>query len=227
MYKFNMAKSTHYFSILLFCLFFSTQASAFDYEIKLEDLFTLLEHPLLLLVVGFLLTGFFGQILIGKIQRRNWKHQFEIERLNRQIKETRTVYEHISLLLDKRIYRSRRLYYSFNDRDIREINNKCVDCFKEFNEMLYKWNDSLNNNIAKIESYFGEKNGKFFQDRLCADLRWVGILLRRYYYNMKDKPSLKNINKAIEITNERVYEMNKRMFVKIRELENKLEVHKK
>ena len=216
-----MIKNTHY---ILFCFFFSIQANAFDNSIKIETLYVFLKHPLLLLFVGFLLTGIIGQKLIGKIQRKNWEHQFKVERLNHQIKEARVTYEHISLLLDKRIYRSRRLYYSFKDRDFWNISNKCDGCFKEFNDTLYEWNDSLNSNIVKIASYFGEENRKFFQDRLSADLRWVGALLRRYHFNMKNKPSLENINKAIDITNDRVYKMNKYMLSRIEKLEDKLRI---
>ena len=181
-----MIKNVHYFLILLFCFFFVIQANAFNAEVKVDTLYMILKHPLLLLVVGFVLTGVIGQILIGRIQRSNWEHQFKIERLNRQIKEARAIYEHISLLLDKRLYRSRRLCYSLKDRDVWKISdkNKCDACFKEFNAILYEWNDSLNNNIAKIDSYFGEKNRKFFQDRLCKDIIWVGTLLRRYYFNL-------------------------------------------
>ena len=213
-----MIKNIYIVLISLLCLFFAIQAILGD--------ILLLKHPLILIFAGFVLTGIIGQILIGKIQSRNWKDQFEVEKLNRQIKETKTIHEHISLLLDKRIYRSRRLYYSFNDRDVRKINNKCKNCFEEFNDILYEWNDSLNSNIAKVYSYFGEKDGTFFQGRLCADLRWIGILLRRYYFDTKDKPSLKNINKAIDITNERIYKMNKNMLLKIKELEDKLGVNK-
>ena len=216
-----MIKNTHY---ILFCFFFSIQANAFDNSIKIETLCVFLKHPLLLLFVGFLLTGIIGQKLIGKIQRKNWEHQFKVERLNHQIKEARVTYEHISLLLDKRIYRSRRLYYSFKDRDFWNISNKCDGYFKEFNDTLYEWNDSLNSNIVKIAIYFGEENRKFFQDRLSADLIWVGTLLRRYHFNMKNKPSLENINKTIDITNDRVYKMNKYMLSRIEELEDKLRI---
>ena len=104
-----MLKNVCCLLIPLLCLFFSTQASAFNHEINGGNLYVFLEHPLVLLVVGFLLTGIIGQILIGKIQRKNWEYQFEMERLNHQIEEARRTYEHISLLLDKRIYRSRKL----------------------------------------------------------------------------------------------------------------------
>ena len=99
-----MIKNIHY---ILFCFFFSIRANAFNNVVKIETLCVFLKHPLLFFFVGFLLTGIIGQRLIGKIQRKNWEHQFKVEKLNHQIKEARITYEHISLLLDKRIYRSR------------------------------------------------------------------------------------------------------------------------
>ena len=150
-----MIKNTYCILVSLLCLFFAIQAIIGD--------ISLLKHPLILLFVGFVLTGIIGQILIGRIQRKNWEHQFKIERLNHQIKEARATYEHISRLLDKRIYRSRRLSSSFRDRDNRKINNKCADRFKEFDDILYVWNDSLNSNITKIDIYFGEQKKSFFK----------------------------------------------------------------
>ena len=58
---------------------------------------SLLKHPLILLFTGFVLTGVIGKFLSGKIQRKNWEYQFKIKRWDRQVKEARTTYEHISL----------------------------------------------------------------------------------------------------------------------------------
>ena len=210
-----MVKNIYCILVSLLCIFFAVLAI-------LDDILFL--KPLILLLLGFLLTGIIGQILIGRIQRKNWEHQFKMERLNHQIKEARATYEHISHLLDKRIYRSRKLSSSFRDRDNRKINDKCANRFKDFDDILYIWNDSLNSNITKIDIYFGEKKRKFFQDEICKDLIWVGILLRRYYFNMEDKRSLEEIDKTINTTNEHIYQMNKDMLLEIKKLENKLRV---
>lgn len=188
------------------------------------------EHPLMLLIIGFILTSIIGNSISAKIQQKNWEHQFKIKRITYQIQEARKAYEHISLLLDKRIYRSRRLYYSFRDKE-RAIADKCEDRFKEFNDFLYEWNDSLNNNIAKVDIYFGEQIKNFFQKSLHKGLIKIGTLLRRYYFDMKGKPidmkgkpSLQAIDNAIDMTNERIYQMNKKMLSKIEELEKKLKI---
>ena len=176
-----------------------------------------LSHPFIIM----LFTTGIGALIGYGIQNRHWKNQFKRIRIKQKLEDTRSIYDQISPLLDKRLYASRRLLYAFKDKE-RKLEDKSKKMFEQYNYILYEWNNVLNRNITQIESYFGNMNRKFFENRLCADLTWVGILLRRYYFNLEGKISLEKIEQSINLTNERVYKMNKEMLKKIQELETEL-----
>ena len=61
-----MIKNIPYLLILLLCILFVAQTTVFGNEVK--NLLLFLSQPFVLLVVGFLLTGVFGQRLTGELQ---------------------------------------------------------------------------------------------------------------------------------------------------------------
>ena len=76
--------------------------------------------------------------------------------------------------------------------------------------------------MVKIKIYFGNDLGNSFEKKLCSDLNWVGILLRRYYFQIDSPPDLNKIEQSIDITNKNIYEMNEKMLKTINDLEGEL-----
>lgn len=60
------------------------------------------------LVVGFLLTSVLGGILAFFFQRRQWTHQHAVQQEDLRRENATQVFEEVSRLLDKRLYRQRR-----------------------------------------------------------------------------------------------------------------------
>ncbi|ONI92401.1 hypothetical protein ALI22I_03830 [Saccharothrix sp. ALI-22-I] len=106
------------------------------------------------LVVGFLLTTVLGGLLGFFFQRRTWAHQHRVQTRDREWQRAVQVFEEVSRLLDKRLYRLRLLYWSLNtDKDARsEQSEKRME---DYREVLREWNDSINRNLALIQQYFG------------------------------------------------------------------------
>jgi hypothetical protein len=67
------------------------------------------------------------------------------------------IFEEVSRLLDKRLYRLRLVYWSLpigNSLGKRsELANQRMD---DYRTVLYEWNDGINRNLALIQQYFGE-----------------------------------------------------------------------
>ena len=69
-------------------------------------------QQLLLLVTGFVLTSVLGGLLGYWLQSRSWAHQHDVQRRDEERQHALKTFEEISLLLDRRLYRMRRLYWA-------------------------------------------------------------------------------------------------------------------
>ena len=65
-----------------------------------------MNEPILLLVIGFVLTSVLGGALAYLFQQRAWRHQYETERRDQQRQLALKTFEEVSALLDQRLYRS-------------------------------------------------------------------------------------------------------------------------
>jgi len=124
-------------------------------------------QQLLLLVVGFVLTSVAGGALGSWFQRRAWAHQHEIQlrdeerqreaqRRDEEHQRALKTFEEVSQLLDRRLYRMRRLYWAAREMaagsgDLERLAAARAD----YRAVLAEWNDNLNRNLALIETYFG------------------------------------------------------------------------
>jgi peptidoglycan hydrolase-like protein with peptidoglycan-binding domain len=124
-------------------------------------------QQLLLLVVGFTLTSVVGGALGYWFQRRAWAHQHEIElrdeerqrevqRREEEHQRALKTFEEVSRLLDRRLYRMRRLYWAARDMAAGTGDQERLAAARAgYREILAEWNDNLNRNLALIETYFG------------------------------------------------------------------------
>lgn len=106
------------------------------------------------LAVGFLLTTVLGGLLGSFFQQRTWAHQHRVQTQDRERERAVLVFEEVSRLLDKRLYRLRLLYWSLAaDTDARSERSETR--MGDYRQVLYEWNDSINRNLALIQQYFG------------------------------------------------------------------------
>jgi hypothetical protein len=113
-------------------------------------------------IVGFILFSIIGAILAARFQYRSWKRQWLVQEASRRIGAASSVYEEISHVVDKRIYRMKQLVYALQSGDPRRIEERR----KEYREVLYQWNDNINKYLAKIQIYFGQDARNYFDDKL-------------------------------------------------------------
>jgi len=124
-------------------------------------------QQLLLLVVGFVLTSVAGGALGYWFQRRAWahqheiqlrdeEHQHEVQRREEEHQRALETFEEVSQLLDRRLYRMRRLYWAARDMAAgRGGQERLATARADYRAVLAEWNDNLNRNLALIETYFG------------------------------------------------------------------------
>ncbi|MFI8834971.1 hypothetical protein ACIGPN_28730 [Streptomyces afghaniensis] len=106
------------------------------------------------LVAGFLLTTVLGGMLGSFFQQRTWAHQHRVQAQDRERERAVLVYEEVSRLLDKRLYRLRLLYWSLA-ADTGARSEQSETRMGDYRQVLYEWNDSINRNLALIQQYFG------------------------------------------------------------------------
>lgn len=106
------------------------------------------------LVVGFLLTTVLGGLLGFFFQQRTWAHQHRVQTHDRERERAAEVFEEVSRLLDRRLYRLRLLAWSLlAEGDGRS--EQAESSMENYRQVLFEWNDSLNRNLALIQQYFG------------------------------------------------------------------------
>jgi hypothetical protein len=66
------------------------------------------------IVVGFLLTTVVGGLLGVYLQRRSWSHQYNVQLAAAGRDRAVALFEELSRLLDRRLYRMRRLYWTLS-----------------------------------------------------------------------------------------------------------------
>lgn len=105
-------------------------------------------------VAGFVLTTVLGGLLGSFFQRRTWAHQHRVQTQDQERERAVLVFEEVSRLLDRRLYRLRLLYWSLAaDTAVRSERSEAR--MEDYRQVLYEWNDSINRNLALIQQYFG------------------------------------------------------------------------
>lgn len=126
------------------------------------------------IAVGFVLTTLIGGWWAGRLQHRSWERQNEMRIREEERRRAAEVCDDLTRLLDKRLYRMRRVYWAVaaairGDGGLDTLELRLAD----YNAVLYEWNDRLNANLALIGSHFGTAASDYLFD-LYEDFRAVG-----------------------------------------------------
>ncbi len=126
------------------------------------------------IAIGFVLTTLVGGWWASRLQERSWDRQNRLRLEEEERKRAAEVCRELSALLDKRLYRMRRLYGAIVGHAEGTVEPTLLEASrKEYDDILYQWNDALNTNLAIIGSHFGQA-ARNYLDRLYEDFRRVG-----------------------------------------------------
>lgn len=174
------------------------------------------------LVVGFLLTTVLGGLLGTWLQQHTWKRQNDVQLRQDELRHADSVCQQVSKLLDKRLYRMRRFYFALaSDPGLPARSERIQACFKEYDAVLYEWNDSLNLNLALMGAYFGAGARDWLDFRLYEQFKQVGAQLEDHYLrSARSDPAerdLTEIEADLDSLGDQVYQLGVFMMTQLRD----------
>lgn len=167
--------------------------------------------PLVLLLVGFVLTSVLGGGLTYAFQRANWRHQYRVQREDLRHDQALKTFEEVSKLLDQRLYRMRQVYWAAKaiakGRGDRERLNIAL---ADYRAVLRDWNDNLNRVRALVHTYFGERAGELLENRLYEEYALIGEELDEFVREVSASNDVKvrPIGARLTELSHRVYRFN-------------------
>ncbi len=129
-------------------------------------------HELTLLAIGFFLTTVMGGFLGTCFQENSWRHRQDVELLESEKKAATMIFEEVSRLMDKRLYRARRILWGYQDgEDQKEMEMR----WAAYREILFTWNENLNRILALLQRYFGEGVRSKFEKEIHVQFRTINL----------------------------------------------------
>lgn len=113
----------------------------------------ILNSKIILLVVGFILTGVVGSFLNYQFQKEAWKRQVHYEIVKRQIDQAREAIEGILLHASKRFYTMQKVFWSLESFKIEEARQR----WEEYSTVRDEWSIMVNNYRSKIKIFLDPK----------------------------------------------------------------------
>ncbi len=172
-----------------------------------------------LIIITFLLSGLVGTCISYFFQNRSWKYQYKITLQNSETKTSLKIFEEVSRLIDKRIYRMDKLNWALEDNNDEEKIKKQMNLYRT---ILYEWNDNYNRDRALLTIYFGNDIQQYFSEDIHSAIKKTGKMLEKYYYTSSDKRNTEmgyEIDGRIGDLENKAYEFNLRMLSVIRKRE--------
>jgi hypothetical protein len=169
---------------------------------------------LMVLTVGFLLTGVFGGVLGYFFQRRAWAHQHEVERRDEERQQAVKVFEEVSSLLDRRLYRMRRVYWAARRRVEGSESDQLAAALDDYRDVLMVWNDNLNRSLALVDTYFGHGLRRQLEIDVYGQYAAVGRALDEFVRKASGDDSAVEVPplaRRLNTLSYQVYQLNSRM----------------
>jgi hypothetical protein len=178
--------------------------------------------PLVLLVVGFLLTSVAGGTLGYTFQRRSWRHQYRAQRDDHQREQALTTFEEVSTQLDRRLYRMRRVYWAARARALTVSDNAALNTeLDDYRDSMRTWNDNLNRTLALVDTYFGEAARAHLEHTLYERYAAIGRELDRFVREVsvrgEEPVPVRPIGRRLSALGNEVYRFNIRLLRLLRD----------
>jgi hypothetical protein len=178
--------------------------------------------PIVLLVLGFLLTSVLGGGLAYLFQQRAWRHQYEIQKQDLHHQQALKTFEEQSSLLDQRLYRMRLIFWAATRLARQPLKPASLDTeLTDYRAVLRVWNDNLNRNLALIDTYFGEAARLQLETELFAEYSAIGEELDEFVREVttaNETPvQVRPIGSRLSELSARVYQFNVFMLRSLRD----------
>ncbi|MGI9609608.1 MAG: hypothetical protein ACR2NL_04870, partial [Acidimicrobiia bacterium] len=141
------------------------------------------QSPLALLIASFVLTTVLGATLGHYFQQRTWRQQSANQRATRDLAAATMVFEEVSVLLDRRLYRMRRVNWLARSLALAPETGSTVEvnhALRAYRSILEEWNDNLNRLLALVQTYFGQPVRERLQRELHESFAAVGEELDQF-----------------------------------------------
>lgn len=175
---------------------------------------------LLPVITGFLLTTVLGGALGFFFQNRSWEHQHKIQQaeqerqhrgqLAEQAREQALrVFDEVSRLMDKRLYRLRLVYWSLQaEAGQAEHPPLAMTRFEDYRKVLYEWNDSINRNLALLQHYFEPGMRHRLDNEVGGTFVELGRVIEQWWRTCTRPESEATIDAKLRTLGSLVYEFN-------------------
>jgi len=161
-------------------------------------------HNLILLLLGFFLTTIIGGGFGNYFQNKSWNYKNRIKLQEEEQKVATKIFEQISTVMDKRLYRSRLWFWRMESNEDPKVINEYLN---QYRLVLYEWNDNLNRNLALIQRYFGMDLKIHFLNEINDKFGSIGSDLEKVYKN-SFQDDLSTIEKKLDSLNITIYKFN-------------------
>jgi len=165
------------------------------------------------LVVGFLLTSGLGGLLGYVFQKRAWQHQYDTARRDEVLRQAISTFEELATLMDKRIYRMRRLWWAAQDMPGGAAAGERLKVARDgYNVVLFEWNDNLNRLLALVRTYFGRATRDRLELEILEEFVAIGRALEDYVGRVEDgrisEPQPSRVGHRLNHLAHRVYRLD-------------------
>lgn len=177
-------------------------------------------RQLLLLVIGFFLTSVLGGTLGFIFQRRTWTQQERSKLLEAERLAARTVFEDLSRLMDKRLYRMRHFNWALQRSHGQTEESADLEGHRDkLRDVLYEWNDNLHRNLALVLSYFGNEMRIYLEDTIFEEFKRIQAKLESAYREIRNagSPRDHDFDQELYVLGTYVYSINVGMISRIQE----------
>jgi hypothetical protein len=171
-------------------------------------------EQLVLLVVGFLLTSVVGGVLGWYFQERVWRQRHATDTADERHRQAIRTFEELSTLLDRRLYRMRRLWWAMQRASDGRGDHAAVAAARDdYREVLFDWNDNLNRLLALVRTYFGADTRQRLEDELFEDFAAIGRALDHGLFVLAGdhEEPIPRVGRRLNRLSKRVYGFNVRM----------------
>ena len=169
-------------------------------------------HDLAILLIGFVLTTVLGGYLTQSWQLRSARIQREAEQMRTEQMAATRIFEDLSRLMDKRLYRMRRVHTGLGSGVSRE---RMKDRWSSYREVLFEWNENLNRNLALIQRYFGNDARDVLENKIQAGFIAFGQLLEGSGYPTQVENTYQYRQRVADDLNDIIYDFDIKMITAI------------
>jgi len=164
-------------------------------------------HEVVLLVLGFVFTTLVGGFLTYWYQERAWQRDDQSRRKQQELSRGSAVFDDVSKLLDKRLYRLRNIEWALEEN----LYSAEISVRREqYREVVEEWNENLNRNLALTQRYFGSDVRQELEGSITEGFRSLHSELN----SVLKKPSADSVEMLKNNTNDfnpKIYLFNLRM----------------